>query len=304
MVSIYTMEKTDYLNIDGHQLRILLTIREAGSLSGAAKILDMNQSTISYWLDLLRKRTGDPLFVRHGNGVEPTARARDLFPAAEAALRQIEAMFEPQLYDPAEDHGVLRIACTALERDTLLKPLIHHAQQVAPALSFELPNSGSSFQLIERLRLGTLDAVFMPAGSSERDGILQRTLSRFSDAVYFDPQYPLETDNLDAFCDRPQVRVAFGPDAGFSIDRKLTKMGRTRHVAVQVSDFESALALIAGTRLIATLPALLNRQGLQKIAPPWENPQRELALYWHARNQTSARHRYWRDTLAKLAKSD
>lgn len=296
------MDKPDYLAIDGRQLRILLTIQRAGSLSGAAKMLDMNQSTVSYWLDLLRKRTGDPLFVRAGNGVEPTARAQALFPAAQAALRHVEAMFEPQTYDPAEDRGAFRIAGTAVERRWLFAPLLRHVLEVAPGLTLELQPSGSPSQVIERLRDGTVDAAVLPADAAQGDGIQRRTLIRLRDAVYFDPAFPLAPGDWDGFCARPQARVAFGPDAGFGVDRRLAKVNRTRHTAAQVADFDSALALIPGTPLIATLPDHLEAPGLARIAPPWDQDGLDMALYWHVRHQGSARHGFWRDALAGIAK--
>ncbi|WP_131814589.1 LysR family transcriptional regulator [Cognatishimia maritima] len=56
-------------------------------------MLDMNQSTVSDWLEQLRARTGDLLFVRSGNGLTPTKRANALFPGAEAAPRHVDAIF-------------------------------------------------------------------------------------------------------------------------------------------------------------------------------------------------------------------
>lgn len=297
------MEESDYLAVDGQQLRILLTIQQAGSLSGAAKMLDMNQSTISYWLELLRKRTGDPLFVRQGNGVVATERAKELFPAAEAALAQLQAIFEPQIYQPEKDHGVLRIATTAVERGLLIKPLIEHAIKVAPHLSIELRSTGSAHQVVEQLRNGNVDAAIMPPKVAKGDGLMQRHLLSTTDVVFCDPKHPLVENDLDAFCARAQVRVGFGPDAGFDVDRRLAKLGSKRRVAVQVADFDSALAMIRGTPLIATLPALLAPSDLLSVAPPWEQGSLDLALIWHARNQTSGRHKYWRDILAEIAKS-
>ncbi|PRY20414.1 DNA-binding transcriptional LysR family regulator [Aliiruegeria haliotis] len=296
------MENSDYLAIDGQQLQILLTIQQAGSLSGAAKMLDMNQSTVSYWLELLRKRTGDPLFVRQGNGVVATERAKELFPAAEAALAQLQAIFEPQIYVPENDHGVLRIATTAVERALLIKPLIEHAIKVAPNLSIELRSTGSAHQVIDQLRDGSLDAAIMPPKVAEGDGLMRRHLFSTKDVVFFDPKHPLEENDLDAFCARAHVRVGFGPDAGFDIDRRLAKLGRKRKVAMQVADFDSALAMIRGTPLIATLPAPLAPPDLSSVSPPWKQNGLDLALIWHTRNQTSERHRYWRNTLTDIAK--
>lgn len=300
------MQIFDYLEIDGRQLRILLTIRQAGSLSAAAKMLDMNQSTISYWLDLLRKRTGDPLFVRSGNGVEATERAKALFPIAEEALRQLEAICLTEEYDPGTDSGVLRVSGTAVERDVLISPVLAYAVSVAPNLTFELSPLGSSFQLVEKLRQGAVDLAIMVDRISQGEGIMRRRLFDFEDVVFFDPAHPLQGGDVDAYCARPHVRIAFGPEAGFGVDRQLAKLGKTRRIALQVPDFDSALNLMKDTPIIATLPRHLaqsSARGLASVAPPWVEKPKKLMLYWHARNQTSARHAFWRDRIVEIAQS-
>lgn len=297
------MEESDYLAIDGRQLHILLTIQKAGSLSGAARILDMNQSTVSYWLDQLRTRIGDPLFVRSGNGVTPTERAKALFPEAHAALRHVEAMFAAPDYDPATDSSTLRIAATAVERGILFAPFLRHVRGTAPRLTIDVARSGSTFETMQHLQQGTLDLCFLPLIEEAGDGIMQRKLKSFSDVVYFDPQYPLQEGDLDAFCARPHARVALGPDASFAIDRRLAKMRRKRHVVLQTSDFDSALALIRGTDIIVTLPDVLSAPGLLKLNPPWPTTETDIGMFWHTRSQTAARHSHWRRVLADISKA-
>lgn len=296
------MEDSDYLAIDGRQLHILLTIRQAGSLSGAARMLDMNQSTVSYWLDQLRTRTGDPLFVRAGNGVTPTERAKALFPEAEAALRHVEAMFATPDYDPASDTGTLRIGATAVEREMLVAPFLRHVRKNAPRLTIDVARLGSTFETMQHLQKGTLDLCFLPLVEDGGDGIMQRKLTSFSDIVHFDPDYPLQEGDLDAFCNRPHARVALGPDASFAIDRRLAKLGRKRHVVLQTSDFDSALALIRGTDVIVTLPDVLASSGLSRVRPPWPTGSTDIGMFWHARSHTSARNSHWRRVLADISR--
>lgn len=298
------MENPDYLAIDGRQLQILLTIQKAGSLSGAARMLDMNQSTISYWLEQLRARTGDPLFVRAGNGVQPTERARALLPDAEAALRHLDAMFEQPTYDPATDDGTFRVAATAVERSILVAPFVRHVLTHAPGLTVEVVRPGSQFQATQELQQGTLDLSFGPPSETAAEGIMQRKLVSFRDKVYFDPAHPLEEGDLEAFCARPHARIALGPDAGFAIDRRLTKLGRKRKVVLQVPDFDSALALIYGTDIIITLPDILPAPTLNSVNPPWGTSPANICMYWHGRSQTSARHRHWRQVFAGISSSD
>lgn len=305
MVSMSSMEKTGYLDLDGRQLQILLTIHDAGSLSAAARMLDMNQSTVSYWLDLLRKRLDDPLYFRAGNGVRPTERAKALLPVARETLRQLQAICETEAYDPANDSGSFRLAGSAMERDLLIAPLIREGTRLAPDMTFELSPIGSPFQLVERLKNGPLDAVLMPDSIGEGEGIMRRAVATFEDAVFFDPAFPLQPGDLDAFCARPQARVAFGPDAGFDLDRRLAKLDRKRQVALQASDFDTALRLIRGTPIIATLPRHLAHSaadGLASIAPPWAQQRRNIMLFWHSRNQNSARHAFWRERIREIGR--
>lgn len=306
MILMSVMEKAEYLDLDGRQLRLLLTIQSAGSLSAAAKLLDMNQSTVSYWLDLMRQRFDDPLFVRVGNGVEPTERTKAMLPLAKGILHQLEAMCETEQYQPADDNGTLRFAAATIERDSIIKPLLTYARQTAPNLRIELAASGSPFQMVDTLRQATADFILMPDRIDATEGIMRRNLFEFTDTVFFDPSIPLAPGDLDAYCNRPQARVALGPEAGFGIDRKLAALGKSRKIILQTADFDSVLNLISGTDLIATLPSILKgprTANLSHVPLPWAQDPKHLVLFWHARNQSSARHKFWRDKIVSLAKS-
>lgn len=65
--------------------------------------------------------------------------------------------------------------------------------------------------------------------------------------------------------------MALGPDTRFEIDQRLQLMARQRRVALQVSDFDSALRMIRGNSIIITLPDCL-APGLAAdvghVAPP------------------------------------
>jgi DNA-binding transcriptional LysR family regulator len=301
------MENFDYLDIDGRQLKLLLTIEEAGSLSRAGKILDLNQSTVSYWLDMLRKRLGDPLFVRAGNGVEPTERARKIFPIAREALVQLESIGNTDLYDHAKDFGSLSIAASSVERDTIIKPFLHKAITLAPHLKFKILNSGSADYACENLRMGKVDFTILPNKWIEGECFSQHLILRFNVAVFFDPLFPHEEGDLDDYCKRPHVQVVLGDEAGFFVDRYLKTRQKSRHVAVQVGDFNSALELVKGTPLLATLPSHLAQfsgRGLQHVQPPWPNPEQQLMLYWHSRQHYSAKHHFWRERLLDITKGE
>lgn len=298
------MENSDYLGISGKQLHILVTIHRAGSLSRAAKILAMNQSTLSYWLEQLRHRFGDALFVRVGQGMQPTERMERILGPATDILGHLSTIIEPFGYDPANDTGVLRLAGTAIERELIVHELVRTAAVEAPGMTIELTTPGSAFQVSERLRNGGLDFAFYPSLLESGDDLMQRTLAQVRDIVFFDPDHPLEEGDIDNYCLRPHARVALGPDAEFDLDRRLAKAGFSRRVGLQASSFEDVTHLILGTPLLATLPEQLRMCSFCKldwVRAPLPNPPLDFVLYWHARHKSSDRHRYWREQIFAIA---
>ncbi|MBA3909192.1 MAG: hypothetical protein C0524_04750 [Rhodobacter sp.] len=146
----------------------------------------------------------------------------------------LEATFERETHDPSQDLGALRSSAAAVERDALVAPLLEHEIRVAPGLTFDIQPPGSSRQMIDRLRQKAIDFALKPAGV-EGEGIMQHSLLVIRDAMFFEPAHPLAEGDFDAFSSRPQVRVAFGPDAGFQVYQNLpgsTEPGRSRFRSV------------------------------------------------------------------------
>jgi len=60
---------------DLNLLRIFDAVWRHRNLSRAATELELTQSTLSHALGRLREQLDDPLFVRTGHGMQPSARA-------------------------------------------------------------------------------------------------------------------------------------------------------------------------------------------------------------------------------------
>ena len=86
------MNKIDHLALNGQTLTTFLTVLEETSVSRAADRLGVSQSAVSHTLDKLRRIFGDPLFVRVGRGIEPTARAIALCAPAESVLDGMKSL--------------------------------------------------------------------------------------------------------------------------------------------------------------------------------------------------------------------
>ncbi len=80
-------------------IRVALTLSEAGSLTQAARSLGVDPTTVSRRISALEETLGVPLFVRLSTGWRPTEPGERVLAAAQdAALAMRRAEFSPQLY--------------------------------------------------------------------------------------------------------------------------------------------------------------------------------------------------------------
>lgn len=86
------MSKFDYLGLDGNTLRTFVTVLEAAFVTKAAEMLGVSQSAVSHTLDKLRSTFDDPLFVRDGRSIRPTAKAQSLRDPVETILGNLKSL--------------------------------------------------------------------------------------------------------------------------------------------------------------------------------------------------------------------
>src|ERR1700744_3119784 len=96
--------------IDSHLLKVLHTLLIESSVSRTATLLGQSQPTVSVPLRKLRQMTGDPLLVRSGSRMIPTAHALTLIDPAAQALNSISAILNPTTtFNPATTNRTFRI---------------------------------------------------------------------------------------------------------------------------------------------------------------------------------------------------
>ena len=79
--------------MDWEHLRYFAAVGQHGSLSAAARVLQVEHSTVARRIQALEKSLGQALFTREAGGLRPSEAGRALLPAVEAmaqAARGIE----------------------------------------------------------------------------------------------------------------------------------------------------------------------------------------------------------------------
>ena len=126
--------------------RIILALAKGGSVTGAAKLLGIDASTVSRRLATAEDVFGAPLIIRGGGKFQFTAEGRAVLDAAEDMDAKISATTTSVRSMRETPVGTVRIACvqTAVH---LLHPLVRDMTDAIPGLHIELMSSLASVDL-------------------------------------------------------------------------------------------------------------------------------------------------------------
>ena len=295
----------DLSGIDLNLLKAFDALAREGSVTKAAERLAIGQPAMSHALGRLRELLDDELFVKTPRGMEPTLRAQSLIAPVRTALGQISrALTEVRPFDPAADQTVFRIGMPGFIAAGILPKILRATSTQAPNVSFEIVE-GAPDQIGELIDDGDVDLIVnleLPGAEWHRQAVL------FSDEhfVVFDRNLVSASDpiTLDEFLAVPHIAIITNEILGSVIDHYLGRLGRERRVIAATSDFLLAGYLLHEVPALATLPAGFAKRcsitsELQTCRLPFEIPQCQILMGWHAREDASPRHRWLREALTR-----
>lgn len=294
---IASMSEFDHLDLDGHLLQLLLAVVEEGSVTRAAQRLGVTQSAVSHLLDKLRAIAGDPLFVKSGRGIVPTAHAQLLAGRARKLLDEMRNFSSAAIFDPARMSTRITIAANDLQRDLLLPLLLRHVRKQAPGFSLRVIRSG--IPEAEMLRDEHCHLIITPRPPAGTD-ILQKRLFEDTYCVFYDAAHRAAPLTLEDYAAADHVTVLYEPRRQLDIDDVLAERGIDRRFVAQVPSFAGVGPFLRGSTMVATLPSLLRAHMLRGLATtpvPVECAPMPMYMVWHLRHQADPMHQWLRQQL-------
>ena len=293
------MSGFDWSDLDGRLLRLLVTVLEAGSITGAAHRLGVTQSAVSHLLDKLRAITGDALFVKAGRGIVPTARAVELGLRARDLLGELERFARHgAAFDPARWQTVFTIAASDFQRDVLLPSLAAALRAQAPGVTLRVV--ASDVPSLAMLREESCQLILSPRPPEGGD-IMQKRLFDDRYRVFFDAAVRTAPASRDEYLAARHATVLYESRRPLDVDQWLAAHGVRRRFAVLVPGFAGLPAFLRGSDLLVTAPGLLGGHLLRELASaemPVRCPPLSMYMLWHARHQHDAAHRWVRALVA------
>jgi DNA-binding transcriptional LysR family regulator len=295
--------------VDANLLVVLDALLVDASVTRAAERLGRSASAISHTLGKLREIFADELFVRAGQRLVPTAKARELAPTVHVILAGMESLLRlAKPFDPRDAERDFAMTASEVGDLILVQPLRRRLEKLAPSVRVGwMPGQGK--ETIDALRQGrchfAIEIESMPLPAPDI-----RVLKLYDDrlATVARSRHPLTALEPDAesFAASDHIAVRALPTIAL-LDRELTKLRLTCSISAQVPSVLAGLLLTLNSDALLTLPAslasILEKQfALARVPLPIERVSVPVRLLWHSSYDRDECHNWVRDEIAALAR--
>ena len=326
MVCIYGPDDNDYQasrmaktpafdKIELYLVRVFHTVITERSVSRAALKLQSSQPGVSAQLKRLRTLLGDPLLVRSGQGMAPTAVATALLPAAAQVLQGARALFGGHAagreFHPAQATQSVRLAASDYLDPLLLPELVARLRQQAPGMALELLPLTRDYDYRGHLARGEVDLVLgnwlqppaeMHLGRLVSDEIVclvAETHPAVRNPRAWTAQRYLDSDHV-----APSALHAGGRGV---VDEHLLAQGLQRRIMVRSPHFGLTPAMVARSSLVLTTgrqfcARFIGRLPVRIVRCPVDFPPLHYYLLWHELTHASPALRWVREQVREVAR--
>lgn len=251
--------------IDVSLLVVFSTVLEERQVLRAADKLNLTPSAVSHGLRRLRRIFHDPLFLKTPNGVKPTERALALAGPVAELLSRLDAIVSAAApFDARTARRSFTIGAPDALAAVFLAPLLKALAREGPGIDIRLlqlmpqRHGKSSSQVwqdtLSELDSHRLDLAVLPIGPLP-SRYVQRLLFEEDFVVAMRKGHRIARKvTLAAYLAAPHLLVSAIGDALGIVDVRLAERGHSRRVALTVPNFMMALAQLAESDFIATLP--------------------------------------------------
>jgi DNA-binding transcriptional LysR family regulator len=130
--------------------RSFLAVARRGSLSAAARELELTQPTLGRHIAALEGSLGTDLFTRSQAGLQPTRAALELMPHAEAMAASAEALQRAASGEAQDARGAVRLTASEVIGVEVLPPMLAGFRQSHPHIDIELALSNLNQDMLRR----------------------------------------------------------------------------------------------------------------------------------------------------------
>jgi DNA-binding transcriptional LysR family regulator len=296
------------VEVDLRHLRAFEVLLRERNLTRAAAVLGVAQPALSKTLAKLRRYFGDPLFVRAGHRMEPTAKALELAGAVHSLLddaTMLRARHKP--FDPVTSTRTFSFSVVDSGLVRILPQLLVHFERHAPGVKLRVTPIDLE-GLEAALEAGHLDFAMgsFPSRSKRIRRQVLWSVEYVSVARRDHPRLGAKP-SAQAFAAERHLLVSTA-GTGHShqlVERALERAIPPENIVCRVPTFMAAAFAASRTDNVATLPAGIARElgdalDLAVFPTPTRLPRIDVAQYWHERFHREPGNQWIRHVFAEL----
>ena len=293
------MREVHLRQVDLNLLSTLYALLEERHVTRAAKRCFLSQPAMSRSLERIRDTFGDELLIRTGRIYERTVRGEWLLRELESLLPRLEALVRGEPFNPAQSRERLRVALTDNGSIALLPALTQRIRTAAADITLEIIAwHDRSFEDVEA---GKIDLALSPLAAPSPLETERLFKEDFVCLVGADHKLRSRRFTLKQYLELSHVAVG-------TLDRPLADLGLRRRVALSVPFLVPAVAAVAGSDLVLTLPRKLAKAvaamaNVRFVEPPPEIKSFQYFMVWHPRLTAEPAQVWFREQLRIVAKT-
>jgi len=277
--------ETHLRNVDLNLLTVFDAVMQLHNITRAANMLGMSQPAVSNAVARLKIMFNDDLFVRHGRGIQPTMRARQLFGPVRQALQLVMNELPGAGFDPNVSIRQFNVAiCSPLDK-RLTSQVLPAVDTLSSSVSVKLQtivNENIEHQLryqniefmISYRKFERADFCNEPLFNDELVLVASQNHPRIS--PYMSDEKYLKEKHAVMMLDR-----FYSFSSLYYDDPELQSL-----IAYQGTDLYSVMEVVSKTDMVALVPRWLAQANtgilnLSIIPLPWMKNQLTCYLSWH-----------------------
>jgi DNA-binding transcriptional LysR family regulator len=290
------MSKIDLRRVDLNLLPVFEVLMEERHVSRAAERLGRTQSAVSHALERLREQLKDPLLIRVGGAMTPTAYGLEIFDEIRPILRNIQRVLSTREGFASDTSDRTFSIVIPDFWAAAIAAFVRCIRIEAPSVvvAWSPPHERSLVDLANE----QVDLVVAPSTLKAPEGVEAQSIGALSWGCFLRRGHPaLDRWGAEAWQAYPHIVVNVGDRFPSPVQVASHPMGLSRRVGVYVPTFAAVPPLLADSDMIATLPRLALDEGgrgygLQYRPPPFPIAPIDASLFWSARRTSDAATRW------------
>jgi DNA-binding transcriptional LysR family regulator len=277
------------------------------SVTRAGEAIGLSQPAMSAALSRLRTLFGDPLFVKTGASMQPTARAEALAEPVQRVVRTIRGeILQPGEFTPARSTRTFTLITPDIGEMQFVPPLLERFATTAPSVRLNVV-SRPRVVAAEALADGAADLALGYFPDLKGAGFFQQKLFDNRHVCIVREGHPKVTGETLTLEDYLRFdHVVVHPDGREHVfEQHLARHGLQRRVVLELSHFMSLLPIVERSDLIATVPLDLAETcrryaGIRIVEAPVPCPEIPVRQFWHRRAHRDAGNLWLRGLIQGL----